>query len=65
MNLIRSFPEKAYAKCYCKTDMLDSFEKIFEYRLLKLGDSYLTVSGLLELLILFSVVLGAEWILRR
>jgi hypothetical protein len=45
--------------------MLDSFEKIFEYRLLKLGDSYLTVSGLLELLILFSVVLGAEWILRR
>jgi small-conductance mechanosensitive channel len=45
--------------------MIDSLQKIFDYRLFKLGDSYLTVSGLLELIILLAVVLVVEWILRR
>jgi small-conductance mechanosensitive channel len=45
--------------------MIDSLQKIFDYRLFKLGDSYLTVSGLLELIILLALVLAVEWILRR
>lgn len=45
--------------------MFDSLERVFSYRLLKLGESYLTVAGLLELLVLLALVLVAEWLLRR
>jgi small-conductance mechanosensitive channel len=45
--------------------MFNSLQKISDYRLIKLGDSYLTVSGLVELLILLALVLLAEWVLRR
>lgn len=45
--------------------MFDSLERVLNYRLLKLGESFLTVSGLLELLILLALVLLAEWLLRR
>lgn len=45
--------------------MFDSLERIFNYRLLKLGESYLTVSGLLEMVILLVLVFVAERLLRR
>jgi small-conductance mechanosensitive channel len=46
-------------------EIFHSLQQISDYRLIKLGESYLTVSGLLELVILLSLVLGAEWFLRR
>jgi len=42
-----------------------SFQKVWDYPLIKLGQSYLTVSGVIELFILLGLVLFGEWILRR
>src|SRR3954467_6106742 len=42
-----------------------SLEKVAEYKLIKLGETYLTLGGLAELLVLFALVLIGEWLLRR
>ena len=42
-----------------------SLREILDYRLIKLGDSYLTVWGLLELFVLLGLLLLAESLLRR
>jgi small-conductance mechanosensitive channel len=42
-----------------------SLREILDYRLIKLGDSYLTVLGLFELFVMLGLVLLAESLLRR
>ena len=42
-----------------------SLHEVLEYRLFKLGDTYLTLSGLIELIVLLGLVLVVEAFLRR
>lgn len=45
--------------------LFHSFQEVLDYRIIKLGQSYLTVSGLIELFIMLGLVLLTEWMLRR
>jgi len=45
--------------------ILHSFQTILDYRLIKLGESYLTVAGLMQLLLMIGLVFLVEGLLRR